>query len=194
MNNITPEQIAAWSLCYDIRYVRDLFGSRQSASLREIMGCEGVLGGDRIWVACRALPLPVVQALAETWAERAIRRAVEATPETETGWHEWARGWLSGEDRSEAAAWAAEPRASGDAEAASRVARAAVWAASASGVARSVAIGVAVSAAEAAACVMRRAALRVGASAEAAAWVARDAEAVERRAQIADVMAVIETT
>jgi hypothetical protein len=79
-------------------------------------GLKGWCGAQRL---VRRLPLPVITT--EQRVEFAIRAA--ATQTDDPAWHEWARRWLSGEDRSEAAARAA--RAARAAARAAELARAA---------------------------------------------------------------------
>lgn len=75
---------------------------------------------DKIWVFTRVLSDDVKQKWLDVIVERAIRRVLGKSGSDK--WEAWANKWLSGEDRSEVAAWAA-------AEAASAAAVAAAWAA-----------------------------------------------------------------
>ena len=85
------------------------------------------LGFTQVTTICE-IPLPKVS------VAQAVRFCILCTKEVceELAWNKWAAAWLSGEGRSEAAAWAAEAAARAAraaAEAAARAAEAAAWAA-----------------------------------------------------------------
>ena len=97
----------------------------------ETTASDGLKGGCRSLTTLREIPLPVVTP--EQRAKFGILCAMEVYHDS--SWRRWARGWLDGTDRSEAAAWAAEAAvraaAAEEAAAAARAAWAAAWAAEA---------------------------------------------------------------
>jgi hypothetical protein len=110
---------------YSRDHVTSMFGGRTECTLLEVLNDPGVKDADKVWLACHVLEPDVRQALANLWAERAIRRAYPTAP---AKWQfSWADTWLSGEDRSASSAWAAVTTA-GETMAAVRAAEAAAWA------------------------------------------------------------------
>ena len=178
---ITTKLLDEWGACdraegerYSNANLKRLFRGRKSLTPLEVSRLRSVSAEDRIWVLLRPEVLgerfmPVVNAI----ADRAVRRHCLkcGIPAVE----QWAKVWLSGEDRSYAAtasaAWAASAASAAWAASAARAARAAraAWAAEA-----------ALEAADAADAADAAAAAAVAAAALDAATLA-----TERRAQLA---------
>jgi hypothetical protein len=97
----------------------------------EMLNDNGLKSCHRSLTTLRQIPLPLVS------TEQCIRFAILCTLEVcdDPSYVQWAHNWLSGVDRSEAAAWAAEAAARA-AEAVARAAKAAARAAEAAAAAR----------------------------------------------------------
>jgi len=171
----TIDQILRWKPCeyYHRKRIEGLFSGRESITAEELAELDIPIE-DKIWVFLHTKHAPEI-------TERIVTRAVTnhaltcGLPEVET----WAKRWLDGTDRSEAAAAAAEDRAADRAAEDRAAAAAAVWAAWA---------------ARAAVARVARAAAESGARAAAAAVWAREVRAVwaaERKLQLADCLAVM---
>jgi hypothetical protein len=122
---ITPARLREWGACYSDEEIASLFGKRTSATLEQVLRATEVPATDRIWVATRPGALPT-DVLTE-WVERIVTVAVATYALTCPATEAWALGWLSGEDRTEEAAWAA--RAAWAAARAAWAAGSAAWAA-----------------------------------------------------------------
>src|SRR3990172_2673676 len=93
---------------YTAARIAELWAGRVALSLSEILDLN-IPAKDKVWVACRPGALPT--AVCRAWLKRVCDRAIRAhalecgVPPVEA----WARGWLEGKDRSQAAAaaWAA---------------------------------------------------------------------------------------
>lgn len=127
---ITVDQIMSWSPClrYPRERVEELWMGRPILGLLDILSLD-IPASDRIWVATRRGVLTREQRKA--WLDRVVTRAVK-THALHCGVlavESWAAKWLSGEDRSEAAARAAEAASVTDyaAYAAEAAAKAASW-------------------------------------------------------------------
>jgi hypothetical protein len=164
MKTWTVRQMQAEGACYSVEQIRALWGKNRKLSLAQILVLD-IPAADRMWVVWRPESLTPQQR--QTVIERIVTRAVRmyALPALST--QQWATRWLTGEDRTREAAWAAE----------------ASWAAAEA--AASWAAGVAAEAWVAAAGPAARAAARAEA---AAAWAAAGAE-YDR--QIQDVLDVL---
>lgn len=140
MKTWTVEEMLAEGPCerYTEQRITELWAGRERLSLREIADLEIPPEGV-VWVACR--PGAITPEQVRAWlVDRVVARAVRnhalrcGVPEVER----WAVQWLSGEDRTAAAAWAAAwavRDAAWDAawDAAAAAVRAAAWAARAWG-------------------------------------------------------------
>jgi len=191
INAVTPQDILSMGPCsdYTLEFIQT-FGETMSAV--EILKLESVSLADRSWLAAH-LPAKYV----EPWREKVLTRCITnhalgcGIPKVE----QWAAKWLSGEDRSQAAAAAAAEAAAARAA----EARAATWASAWAVVAAAAAARAAAWAATwasawavvaAAAAKAARAAARARA-AEAEAEAAR-ARAREYELQIQDMITVLE--
>lgn len=191
MKTLTVSDIMALRPCYSESRVRELFGDRESLSLVEILQLD-IPAEDRIWVLTRecVCDRDLLLAWVNGVADRAVRKyclecgntAVEA----------WARGWLDGTDRSQAAAAAAYAAAAAGAAARGDAESAWVAAYTTTGAAY-----VAYAAAYAAACAARAASESAWAAAGAAcaanaasesACAAAAAREAERRVQVDDLI------
>lgn len=153
---------------YTEQRIAELWAARERLSLREIANLE-IPPEDVVWVACRLGALTPEQMKA--WlVDRVVTRAVRehALHCGVPGVERWAVRWLSGKDRTEAAAWAAMCVA---------------WTAEGGGAAAE-AVRAAWAASEEA-----RAAVRAEAAARAA---ARAAASTERAQQLADLLEVLD--
>ena len=177
MITITAEFVHSLKPCgdYPLPRLRQLLP--EPVPLDSAIKNDAVPVADRVWLLCQPGVLSDVQR--QAWLEMIMRRAITANV-LHCGVkavEQWARQWLSGEDRSEAAAWAAGDAAWAAAgDAAWAAARDAAWDA---------ARDAAWDAARATAWSARDAARD---AAWAAAWAARDAEANQ---QISDAVAVL---
>ena len=162
MQHITIEDLDRWGACcredgedYCNARLKRLARGRKGLTGLEVSRMRSIPYEDRIWALLRREVLgDALEGVVETIVARAVRRHALSCPATS----EWARRWLSGEDRSEAearAAWATE--ASPAAWPARAAARAAAWPA--------------------------RAAEAAAWAAEAVAWAAARAEANAARAE-----------
>jgi len=180
---------------YDESRVRDLLGDRESLSLIEILRLD-IPAEDRVWLLLQPGVLPADVRTDAT--ARIVTRAVtsHALHCGNTAVEEWARGWLDGTNRSQAAyaanaAYAAYADAAADAaDAAWAAARAAAWAADAAHAAACAAADAAADAADAAWAAARAAAWAARAAARDAACAAAWGDA-ERQMQVADIVAAI---
>ena len=126
MTTWTIDQILACEPCakYDRVRITVLFAGRETITTRDILALD-IPVADRVWAA---LHDPIIRPRV---VERIVTRAVTThaltcgIPAVET----WARRWLSGEYRTQAAARAAARAAAEAARAAAEAARAAAWAA-----------------------------------------------------------------
>jgi len=180
MTVITLDQIIAWRPCDDYTdndnaLLLRLANGETECPLIDILRRSDIPADDRVWLATRDVVLTDTQCAA--WLEAVVTRAV-TNHALGTVIDAWARRWLSGEDRSKAAAWAAKA-AAWAAEAETALAEAA-WAA-AGFAARAAALAEAWAARAQAAADAAEAA----AAADAAAWAA------EREQQVADLIAVL---
>lgn len=174
MNNpfLTIESVSALNPCHSAEKIKAWYPDRTRVRLFTVLRDDRITRADRVWLAVRVLPRPVVQRWLEVVIDRAVRRSVGRSGRP--AWEAWAARWLSGADRTRAAVGASE---------ASRASLAACWAAEAawlSGAARTRAAALA-AAAEAAR--VADAAVTVGA--------AEAARAAERDQQIADLFEII---
>ena len=173
MTTWTIDQMLAEHPCaeYDRARITDLWAGRDAIATRDILVLD-IPAVDRIWAA---LHDPII---GPRVVERIVTRAVTThaltcgVPAVET----WARRWLSGDDRTQAAAcaaWAAGAAWAGGAAGAAGAA----WAAGAKRAARAARAADAAGAARAAAW---------------AAWAAEAAGAAEWARQLADIRAVLD--
>jgi hypothetical protein len=170
MQHITIEDLDRWGACcredeedYCDARLKRLARGRKGLTGLEVSRMRSIPYEDRIWVLLRREVLgDALKGVVETIVARAVRR--HALPCSTT--REWARRWLSGEDRSEEAAWAAARAAAAKEEAA--------WAAARAAAARAAAWAAWATAKQAALAAAARAAARAEARAEAraAAWAA----------------------
>ena len=181
MTTWTIDQMLAEHPCagYDRARITDLWAGRDAIATRDILVLD-IPAVDRIWAA---LHDPII---GPRVVERIVTRAVTThaltcgVPAVET----WARRWLSGDDRTQAAACAA-----GAAEAAGAArAAGAAWAAEAAEAARAAGAARAAWAARAA----EAAWAAWAAEAAGAAWAAEAARAAEWARQLADIRAVLD--
>ena len=166
MKTLTVSVILALNPCYSESRVRELFGDRETVTVLEVAQAE-ISPDDRVWLLLQPGVLPADVRTDAT--ARIVTRAVtsHALHCGNTAVEEWARGWLDGTDRSQAAAWAAARAAAWDA---ARAAAESAW-----------------DAARAAAWDAARAAWDAArAASESAAWAA-----AERQMQVADIVAAI---
>jgi hypothetical protein len=150
---------------YDRARITELWTGRDSLTLLEILDLS-IPDSDKVWVCTRQFW--------PEWITEVVTRAVTryAAPSTIPEVRTWAARWLSGTDRSEAAAAEAAAAAAATAAAAAwATAAAAAWAAAAA---------TAWAAAEAAAAARAAAAATARATARAAAWAAATARAAAR--------------
>jgi len=184
MNIVTLEEIIAWRPCdaytdNDNALLLRLANGETEWPLIDILRRNDIPFTDRVWLATRDDVLTDTQCAA--WLEAVVTRAV-TNHALGTVIDAWARGWLSGRDRSADNAAAAEEsvllEAAGFAARAARAAQAAVWAGRIATAARALAL--------AAAAVEAAAAEAADVAEAAAAWAA------ERQQQVADLLAVLE--
>lgn len=185
MTSYTVDDVMARGPCWTRERVEEGFGGAQALSLPEMLRREDVPAADRVWLGLALRPDVAVR-FAGIVADRAVR--TYALPCQATA--EWAERWLSGEDRSEAAASAAAWSAADAAAAASasRAAWAGAWAAWAGTTSADEAAGAATRAASSATRSAWAAANRPRTAAAQAA--AREEE--ERATQIADLIALVQ--
>ena len=172
MTTWTIDQMLAEHPCaeYDRARITDLWAGRDAIATRDILVLD-IPAVDRIWAA---LHDPII---GPRVVERIVTRAVTThaltcgVPAVET----WARRWLSGDDRTQAAAWAA-------------CAACAAWAAGAAWAARAAWAAGAAEAAEAAWSAWAAEAAEAAGAAEAA----EAARAAEWARQLADIRAVLD--
>ena len=124
---ITIEDLDRWGACGRHHEYRDeilhrWLNGRPGLTALEVARLRQAPCVDRLWVLLRSEVIgeELCREAADVYADRAVRRHALPHPVT----REWARRWLSGEDRSKAAAWAA-----GDAAWAAWAAARAAWAA-----------------------------------------------------------------
>jgi hypothetical protein len=200
MKTITLKEIISWKPCRDYTdnynaLLLRLAGGATEWPLLDILQRNDIPADDRVWVATRKGVLTDTQRTA--WLDVVVTRAV-TNHALGTLINGWARRWLSGEDRSEASAVAAQARA-----AAAWAAKEAMWAAADAARAGARALAEAEAAAWAAASASDAAAWAVAAVAwaakaedavaAAAVWsAARAARKKEREQQVADLIAVLE--
>ena len=115
MQHITIEDLDRWGACcredgedYCNARLKRLARGRKGLTGLEVSRMRSIPYEDRIWALLRREVLgDALEGVVETIVARAVRRHALSCPATS----EWARRWLSGEDRSEAAAraeaWAA---------------------------------------------------------------------------------------
>ena len=106
MKALTVSDIMALNPCYHESRVRELFGDRESLTLVEILALD-IPPEDRMWVLTRdgVCSRDVLSAWIDRIADRAVRNYCSECGNTAV--EAWARGWLDGTDRSQAAAAAA---------------------------------------------------------------------------------------
>jgi len=134
MKALTVSDIMALEPCYSESRVRELFGDRETVTVLEVAQAE-IPPDDRVWLLLQPGVLPADVRTDAT--ARIVTRAVtsHALHCGNTAVEEWARGWLDGTNRSQAAdaadaaACAAADAAADAADAAWAAARAAAWAA-----------------------------------------------------------------
>jgi hypothetical protein len=182
MKTITLKEIISWHPCdryteNDNALLLRLAGSETEWPLIDILRRSDIPAADRVWIATRDGVLTDAQRAA--WLDVVVTRAV-TNHALGTVVNGWARRWLSGEDRSAAAALAAEESV--------------LWEA-AGFAARAAALSAALSAGRIATAAWAARALAAAAAEAAAAeaWVAKAAaRAAEREQQVADLIAVLE--
>ena len=126
MKTLTVSDIMALNPCYSESRVRELFGDRETVTVLEVAQAE-IPPDDRVWLLLQPGVLPADVRTDAT--ARTVTRAVtsHALHCGNTAVEEWARGWLDGTDRSQAAAEAA--RFAADAADGAAAAADAAWAA-----------------------------------------------------------------
>ena len=128
---ITIEDLDRWGACGRHHEYRDeilhrWLNGRPGLTALEVARLRQAPCVDRLWVLLRSEVIgeELCREAADVYADRAVRRHALPHPVT----REWARRWLSGEDRSRDAAWAAWAAARA-AWAATKAAGDAAWAA-----------------------------------------------------------------
>ncbi len=103
MKALTVSDIMALNPCYSESRVRELFGDRETVTVLEVAQAE-IPPDDRVWLLLQPGVLPADVRTDAT--ARIVTRAVtsHALHCGNTAVEEWARGWLDGTDRSQAAA------------------------------------------------------------------------------------------
>ena len=179
LKRITPARILSWEPCnppYTDERVKELFGGRRSATIREILTARNVPPADLIWLACHGgvLDDKTLRLFAAYCAGRALRRERKAGREPD------ARSWKA---VCVARRFAMGKATTGELRAAREAAREAAWAAGEGARAAGAAAWVTGEAAgEAAGAAARVAAREAGAAAGAAGAAARTAARVAREA------------
>ena len=123
---LTLESVTALNPCHSAEKIQAWYPGRKRVRLSTVLRDDRITRADRLWVAVRVLPREVLERWLTVVVERAIRRVVgrSGCP----AWEEWAAAWLSGADRTAAAAWAAaDAAASATAAWAAEAAAAAAW-------------------------------------------------------------------
>lgn len=130
MKRLSVDQVMRMRPCseYSEERVRELFGRRKTLSLIQILDL-GIPPADRLWVMFQ--DNVVDDETLRRFANIVVDRAVRNHALTYEPIREWAERWLSGEDRSEKSASAADRAARWVAEDAEEWARAAASASSA---------------------------------------------------------------
>ena len=174
---LTLERVTALNPCHSADTIQAWYPGKKRVRLSTVLKDDRITHADRVWLAVRVLPRPVVDRWTDCFVERAIRRSLGTSGCP--AWETWAARWLDGTDRTEARATLAALEAW--AVAATWAARAAAWAARAA------------AAAEAAAAEVWAAEAAAAAAWEARATLAAEAAAAERDQQIADLLENIKT-
>jgi len=190
MTTYTIAAVRAMRPCqptYTTSYLTDLFAGRETVTILDVFDAP-IPDADKVWFAVQ--PGVITKMQIDEFLERTVTRAVTnhalhcGVPEVE----EWAKKWLSGEDRSARAAYAAA-RAADVADAGARAADVADAAARAADVADAAARAADVADAAARAADVADAAAR---AARAAARAAADAAyAAERARQVDDLRHIV---
>ncbi len=113
MKSWTVDEMVAECPCYSRERIEQLFAGREQLTLLEILDLH-ISDRDKAWVCARE------NEYRTEWIARVVTRAVEThalrcgVPAVE----QWAARWLSGEDRSDAAVYAAAYNAAASADAA----------------------------------------------------------------------------
>ena len=170
---LTLERVIALDPCHSAKKLRAWYPGRVRVRLSTVLKDDRITHADRVWLAVRVLPRPVVDRWTDCFVERAIRRSLGTSGCP--AWESWAAAWLDGTDRTAAASAAATA-----ASAAATVA----WEAAATLAAEEAAAAEAAWAAEAALAAWEA---RAWAAAAEAAWAA------ERDQQIADLLEIMKT-
>lgn len=103
----TVDEMMAFQPCYSREKVAALWGRRKALTIPQMLALP-ISSADRLWEAWRLLTNEQAQNALELIVGRAVMTHAVAcgVPKTEA----WALDWLSGEDRSRAAAYAADAR------------------------------------------------------------------------------------
>jgi hypothetical protein len=108
MKTLTPKQIVDLKPCegYDLKYIKKLFGNKESVTYLEILDTNKIPLEDIVWLFCQLTVLD--KNVREQWMDIIVTRAV-----TNYALHcgidtveRWAKNWLSGVDRTAEAAYA----------------------------------------------------------------------------------------
>ena len=133
---MTLERVISFGPCHSAEKIQAWYPGRKRVRLSTVLRDDRITRADRLWLATRVLPKPVVQRWLEVVVERAIRRSLGTSGCP--AWESWAAAWLDGTDRAAdaaqaaaLAAWARAARAAAEAAVAARAAALAdaAWAA-----------------------------------------------------------------
>jgi len=191
-NTITRDQILSWGPCcrelgekYDDKHLEALFAGREALTPEDTVAL-GIPSADVVWVW--ASPVALSPDVLRRWVEKTTERAIRLYAIPCAATRAWANRWLSGEDR----CYESACDAANDAAATSIAAYACSVAACAAAAAHGGAYAVFNEDNDAAYTAAHGGTVGSVGSWRAAGDIARAASAAARKAQVADLLAVVE--